>query len=553
MLRFSGFPVSRNELIFYRRQRSAGVSAAADTPADLVRSPNTNLTIFHKFALFTPSTISVTIMAVEGYKLTGEDIMKKKVKTWKLVLLGVFLFILALAAVCYGAVTRYYTNHFFKGTEINNFDCSNLTVAEVKELINGEIMTYAVSIEERDGITERLLAKELGMSYVDDQSVDKVLAEQKAWQWVVEIFKTREMTVTAVSSYDKQVASAALKELQCFQEGNYTKPEDAYIKEGETSYEIVPAVEGTELDFDKVLETVLNAVDNHEESVNLDEAGCYIEPNIKSDDESLVARVNNINKYLSANLTYDFGGDDRKVVVDGSVIKEWMQKGEDGLPVLNEDGEPTIVETALQEFVRVSMAKKYDTLGKPHDFKKHDGETITLTGGFYGWRMNQAKTSEAMLEAIKAGEQKEMEVFYHFTAANRGADDIGGTYVEVDITHQKVYCYEDGKVKVETDVVTGKPTEDRETPSNGIWSIIYKKKDAVLGEENDLEYRSPVDFWMPFNGNVGLHDADRWRSQYGGNIYKTNGSHGCVNMPREAAEKVFNIVNKGTPVIVYGE
>ena len=164
MLRFSGFPVSRNELIFYRRQRSAGVSAAADTPADLVRSPNTNLTIFHKFALFTPSTISVTIMAVEGYKLTGEDIMKKKVKTWKLVLLGVFLFILALAAVCYGAVTRYYTNHFFKGTEINNFDCSNLTVAEVKELINGEIMTYAGSIEGRDGSTERRLAKELGMS-----------------------------------------------------------------------------------------------------------------------------------------------------------------------------------------------------------------------------------------------------------------------------------------------------------------------------------------------------------------------------------------------------
>ena len=58
---------------------------------------------------------------------------------------------------------------------------------------------------------------------------------------------------------------------------------------------------------------------------------------------------------------------------------------------------------------------------------------------------------------------------------------------------------------------------------------------------------------MPFNGNVGLHDADRWRSKYGGDIYKTNGSHGCVNMPRDAAEKVFNIVSKGTPVIVYGK
>lgn len=478
---------------------------------------------------------------------------KKKIKTWKLVLLGILLFVLVLAAICYGAVTKYYTDHFFKGTEINNFDCSNLTSEEVKALITEEIMTYTVSIEEREGITERLLAKELGMSYVDDQSVDKALSEQKAWQWVVQIFKPHELTVSAVSSYDKQVASASLRKLQCFQEGNYTKPENAYIKEGEASYEIVPEVAGTELDFDKVMDTVLTAVDNHEESVNLEEAGCYIEPEVKSDDESLTKLVNSVNKYLSAKLTYDFGGDDRKVVVDGAVIKEWMKKGENGLPVLDENGEPVIVETALQEFVRVSMAKKYDTLGKPHEFKKHNGETITLTDGFYGWRMNQAKTSEAMLEAIKAGEQKDMEVYYHYTAANRGANDIGTTYVEVDITHQKLYCYEDGKLKVETDVVTGKPTEDRETPSNGIWSIIYKKKDAVLGEENNLEYRSPVDFWMPFNGNVGLHDADRWRSKYGGDIYKTNGSHGCVNMPREAAEKVYNIVSKGIPVIVYGK
>lgn len=479
--------------------------------------------------------------------------MEKKTKKWKWVLLGILLFILILASICYAAVTKYYTNHFFKGTEINNFDCSNLTSDEVKELITDEIMTYAINIEERDGITERLLAKELGMSYVDDQSVDKVLADQKAWQWVIQVFKKQEVSVSAVSSYDKQVAYDALNNLQCFQEGNYTKSENAYIKEGEASFEIVPEVEGTELDFDKVMETVLAAVDDHQESVNLESAGCYVEPEVRSDDESLTSMVNGVNKYLSAKLTYDFGGDDRKVVVDGSVIKEWLQRGENGMPVLNENGEPTVVETALQEFVRVSMAKKYDTLGKPHEFTKHNGETITLTGGFYGWRMNQAKTAEEMLAAIKNGEQKDMEVYYHYTAANRGADDIGTTYVEVDITNQKLYCYEDGKLKVETDVVTGKPTEDRETPSDGIWSIIYKKKDAVLGEENDLEYRSPVDFWMPFNGNVGLHDADRWRSKYGGDIYKTNGSHGCVNMPREAAEKVYNIVSKGIPVIVYGK
>ena len=478
---------------------------------------------------------------------------KKKIKTWKIVVFGILVFILLVAAICYGAVARYYTTHFFKGTQINGYDCSNLTVEEVKEQITDEIMTYAINIEERNGITERLLASDLGFTYEDDQSVDRLLQEQNAYTWILEVFKERENEVSAISSYDKDKASEVLKGLKCFAEGNYTSPENAYVKEGDSSYEIVPEVQGTQLDFDKVLNAVLEAVDAHAESVNLDEAGCYLTPEVTSDNEELNKLVNSVNTYLSAKLTYDFGGDDRKVIVDGSQIKEWLKKGDDGLPVLDEDGNPELVESAIQEFVRVNMAKKYDTLGKPHEFKKHDGKTITLSGGFYGWRMKQDDTVAKMIEAIKSGEQKDMEVEYHYSAASRGADDIGGTYVEVDITHQKMYCYQDGKLKVETPVVTGKKVEGSETPSNGIWSIIYKKRDAILGEENNLEYRSPVDFWMPFNGNVGIHDADRWRSEYGGDIYKKHGSHGCVNTPRAACEKIYNIVSKGTPVVVYGE
>ena len=64
-------------------------------------------------------------------------------------------------------------------------------------------------------------------------------------------------------------------------------------------------------------------------------------------------------------------------------------------------------------------------------------------------------------------------------------------------------------------------------------------------------YEQPVTYWMPFNGNVGIHDADTWRSEYGGEIYKTSGSHGCVNTPTANAEKIFNTVEIGTPVIVY--
>ena len=55
---------------------------------------------------------------------------------------------------------------------------------------------------------------------------------------------------------------------------------------------------------------------------------------------------------------------------------------------------------------------------------------------------------------------------------------------------------------------------------------------------------------MPFNGNIGLHDA-YWRyGVFGGNIYMIDGSHGCVNLPKEAAHKIYDNVESGTPVLV---
>ncbi len=67
---------------------------------------------------------------------------------------------------------------------------------------------------------------------------------------------------------------------------------------------------------------------------------------------------------------------------------------------------------------------------------------------------------------------------------------------------------------------------------------------------NGETYSTPVNFWMPFNNNVGMHDAT-WRSEFGRNIYMTNGSHGCVNLPYAVAQEIYGMVEKNTPVICY--
>ena len=62
--------------------------------------------------------------------------------------------------------------------------------------------------------------------------------------------------------------------------------------------------------------------------------------------------------------------------------------------------------------------------------------------------------------------------------------------------------------------------------------------------------RFGVDRWMKFTGAVGIHGAS-WRSKFGGDIYKYNGSHGCVNLPHDVALNLYDMVDIGTMVVVH--
>ena len=130
---------------------------------------------------------------------------------------------------------------------------------------------------------------------------------------------------------------------------------------------------------------------------------------------------------------------------------------------------------------------------------------------------------------------------------------MGATYVEIDLTNQHVYMTKDGAVVWDAPCVTGNVSKNYTTPP-GIYSLTYKEEDRILRgpkkADGSYEYESHVDFWMPFNGGIGLHDAN-WRGSFGGTIYQTSGSHGCVNLPPDRAKILYGLVEKGMPVICY--
>lgn len=116
-------------------------------------------------------------------------------------------------------------------------------------------------------------------------------------------------------------------------------------------------------------------------------------------------------------------------------------------------------------------------------------------------------------------------------------------YIVVSISNQTLKYYEYDKLVLSSNVVTG---INGKTPT-GTFQVLNKIRNIVLKGE---DYESFVSYWIAFKGSAfGFHDAS-WRSQFGGNIYKYNGSHGCVNMPYSKVKALYEIVEIGTPVYI---
>ena len=235
-------------------------------------------------------------------------------------------------------------------------------------------------------------------------------------------------------------------------------------------------------------------------------------------------------------ITYTYG--DISEVLTGQEIAGWL--------VDMPDGSLSVNEAPAKEYV-ASLAKKHDTFGKTRTFRTHDGDEISVAGGNYGFWTDRVSTRQELIAQILTGESATMKPVYYGEAVQYGSDDIGSTYVEINIGQQHLWVYQDGQVVNESDFVSGGLMKGNNTP-DGVYAITYKERDSTLVGEG---YSSSVKYWMPFNNNIGMHDAS-WRDTFGGHIYYMNGSHGCINLPSAKAAEIYDQVTKGEPVVVYG-
>lgn len=464
------------------------------------------------------------------------------------IVLFIFLIVLTLAVFGYYRAAVYYQTHFFPNTSINGVDCSNMEAEPVIKLLDVRIQDYVLEVKGRDyrtgdagAVLGTIAAGDIGLNFGDTKAaVEYYLEQQDELKWIGAYLNGSYPYFLEQGLYfDEKLLRDTVQGWDAFRKENMVRAENAYISgysEESGTYEIIPETSGTELDMEKSVQMIVEAVNHQAAEVDLEEGACYVEASVRQDDKKLTEAVDTANKWLGTRVVYDWNG--TKVELDYNTLHDWISM---------ESGKPVLDEEQVTAFVK-EQASLYDTYGRKKSFTTALGEEITLTRVKYGWKTDTAGEAKELVELIYQGSVTEKEPAYSITAMQKGTNDIGDSYVEADLTNQHLYLYQDGEIVLESDFVSGTMSSDYGcvTPE-GIFGLSYKTRDAVL---KGATYRTPVSYWMPFYGNYGMHDA-KWRGSFGGQIFMTNGSHGCINLPPSKAAEIYEYVSEGFPVVCY--
>lgn len=457
------------------------------------------------------------------------------------VILGIVL--VSLMAVYIG-LAIYYHNAFAYGTWVNGVYCTGRSIEEVNDDLVNDFSYDGLTVYDKDGNSYTIPAQEIGYQFDFVKALEICRAQQNPWMWIESLRHGNSIELTPVVSYDRQALDAVLDKVPFLaSQGDQSDEERtvAIIRTGQ-GYELV----NDRIDIlriDKAREAIVHAVEESRTEVSLEDEGCYEDLPETAKVRDTLALWDKIQQFQQCGIVYQMGTE--QIPVDASVVCGWIALDENGDFITDEDGNLQMRENAVEEFVD-AIADEYDTVGISRQFRATSGRLVTVEGGTYGNKIDRGAEVEYLKDAFENRRNEIHEPVYSQKAWAQGKDDIGDTYIEIDMGEQMMYYYVDGAQQIATPVVTGNTSRRMGTPS-GVNYVYMKQKNRILRGEG---YASHVDFWMPVKGNIGIHDAS-WRGKYGGTIYQTNGSHGCINTPRDAMEQLYESAEVGTPVVMF--
>ena len=432
-------------------------------------------------------------------------------------------------------ISLFFQTHFYPGTRINGVKVGFMNTAAANKVMEKAASEYSLVLKGRDEVKEVIKGAEIGLVPDSDRDCAILKEEQNHTFWGFSFWNEEALFFDDAFTFDDALLMKRFENLRYLDESRVTPPKNATLRYSNGTYEIIKEIYGNQVNQGLFLFALKNTVKDGITTLNLEDKKCYVNPEILYDSEKITNVKAQAESYLKSKVIYQHW--DGSEIVDEEEISQWIEF-DDKLNILfNHD--------KIKDFLK-GMAAHYDTLGKEREFVTANGRTVMIKGGDFGWKLDIKGETKELAEAIVRGDTVYKEPKFLQRGAISSHNDIGKTYIEIDLSRQYLWYFDEGVVVVQGAVVTGKVRGGYKTP-DGVYSLKYKIKNAVL---KGHDYRVGVSYWMPFNNDIGIHDAP-WRTEFGRDIYLTRGSHGCINASFYLAKTLFENVEVGVPVVCY--
>lgn len=478
--------------------------------------------------------------------------MTKKKNNWysnhkkPVLICGIVVLVLLIV---YLAGMLYYNDKFLNGTMVNGSDVGGMTLQKANDQLSKKVNGQSLKLIFNDGQSEVLQSAQLGVSYNKDNSLNQLMKNQNKWAWFIGFFKNEKNTLTDLIQISDENLTNGIASMEHAKEENQIAPTDAYIQYKDGSFSIIEETLGSKFNIEELVKNIKVALSEGKQQLDVTKANGYVKPQVYKDDQDLNNQLKAANEYCLSAITYTTPKG-KEIVLDGSTLITWLSKQDDGSYTKDE----SVFKEKLTAFVK-ELASQYNSIGATRTFTGKDGQSHTVSGGTYGFRVSTDSEVSALLKMINENKSENNRIPEHTGQLPSGENGgLGTTYLEINITKQHLWFVKDGSVVLESDFVSGKESNPTRLTPSGTYYIYNKERNRVLRgtkqPNGKYEYESPVSYWMPFNKGIGLHDAS-WRSTFGRDIYINSGSHGCINLPTGFAGSLYSQIYVNLPVVVY--
>lgn len=432
--------------------------------------------------------------------------------------------VLAAIAVVYFTGFFFFRTHFYPGTKVGEMKIGWRSEASAVQYLERTLEEKVVVVTEPEG-EEKITANDAGVTYTDMTLLKKILQLQKEQVWFWQVKDKHSFDALSIQINEDKL-SESMDQLHCMNPENPVESSNASLEYDADSktYVMKEGSLGNIVDKEHFLEGISDAFLKGESEISLKDSTYYKQPKYTTSSVEVQEAQKVLNQYLEGTVSYKDG--ELKEKLSAKEIRECLKCSDD-----------------FQVSIRKAKVKKYVKNKVAGTFNSVEGK---IPAGLTAWKVDVDKETESLMKTIVSGQKEERKPIYETEGFDRTDTDIEKTYIDVNLSRQKMWYVEEGKVVFSSDVVTGNTSTGHGT-GTGLYRIAYKQRDHLM-----VKYNSFVHYWMPYNTKVGIgfHDAS-WRSSFGGDIYRTDGSHGCINMPSEKAAELYNLISAGTLVYLH--